>query len=394
MKAVLPLLALAAWSMALGAEEPARPRIAVQEVNPWNHLNLNNDPDNFQFAIVTDRTGGHRPGIFEDAIGKLNLLQPEFVMSLGDLIEGYTDAGGRTQLRLKNDADVPLQLAGRFAAHPQLAGRPDSFAVVLAPNSVQLVELEVKAGRPEAVEDLKPLILDWRAEYQQEEVKLPLIEGKSRVVVARTYALPRREQAIAVDGDLGDWHDLPYQVNEPAAINGTAASWTGPADCAWRFGVALGKTHLYIGIETTDDRPVYLGKQAWEQDGVEVRVDGRSDPERSANRGEDDESMKAQVFVGLSPAHPPSQMIAYRAERLQELGVQAICVPTPKGHNTEIAIPLAYIAERQGEDWQAFRLNIAVDDFDEPAGPLAQLWWQPDWRDLDNFAASGTFRKE
>ncbi len=27
-------------------------------VHPWSHLEVNNDPDNFQFAIVTDRTGG------------------------------------------------------------------------------------------------------------------------------------------------------------------------------------------------------------------------------------------------------------------------------------------------------------------------------------------------
>ncbi|RLD68525.1 MAG: hypothetical protein DRI95_02725 [Bacteroidetes bacterium] len=59
-------------------------------VAPWTSLNLNNDPAKFQFAIVTDRTGGHRPGIFMDAVHKLNLLQPEFVMSVGDLIEGYT----------------------------------------------------------------------------------------------------------------------------------------------------------------------------------------------------------------------------------------------------------------------------------------------------------------
>ena len=59
-------------------------------VFPWSHLEVNNDPDNFQFAIVTDRTGGHRPGVFMDAVNKLNLLQPEFVMSVGDLIEGYT----------------------------------------------------------------------------------------------------------------------------------------------------------------------------------------------------------------------------------------------------------------------------------------------------------------
>ncbi len=58
--------------------------------SPWTGTKLNNDPNNFQFAIVSDRTGGVRPGIFETAVEKLNLLQPEFVMSVGDLIMGYT----------------------------------------------------------------------------------------------------------------------------------------------------------------------------------------------------------------------------------------------------------------------------------------------------------------
>ncbi len=43
----------------------------------------------FRFAIVSDRTGGARPGVFERAIDELNLLQPEFVISVGDLVEGY-----------------------------------------------------------------------------------------------------------------------------------------------------------------------------------------------------------------------------------------------------------------------------------------------------------------
>lgn len=59
------------------------------EPRPWTSLELNNDPDAFQFAIVSDRTGGARPGVFESAVGKINLLQPEFVMSIGDLIEGH-----------------------------------------------------------------------------------------------------------------------------------------------------------------------------------------------------------------------------------------------------------------------------------------------------------------
>ncbi len=58
---------------------------------PWTHLRFRNDPDNFQFAIVSDNTGGMRQGVFESAVVKLNLMQPEFVMCVGDLIEGYTD---------------------------------------------------------------------------------------------------------------------------------------------------------------------------------------------------------------------------------------------------------------------------------------------------------------
>lgn len=52
---------------------------------------FNDGDDVFRFGIISDRTGGMRPGIFEDAVDKLELLQPEFVMSVGDLIEGDTE---------------------------------------------------------------------------------------------------------------------------------------------------------------------------------------------------------------------------------------------------------------------------------------------------------------
>ncbi len=57
---------------------------------PWTRLNFNDDPAHFQFVVVSDRTGGVRPGVFEEATRKINLLQPEFVISVGDLITGQT----------------------------------------------------------------------------------------------------------------------------------------------------------------------------------------------------------------------------------------------------------------------------------------------------------------
>ncbi|WP_299780604.1 PA14 domain-containing protein [uncultured Formosa sp.] len=61
-----------------------------EEKKPWTDKPFYNDPNNFQFAIVSDRTGGHREGVFGKGLEKINQLYPEFVMSVGDLIEGYT----------------------------------------------------------------------------------------------------------------------------------------------------------------------------------------------------------------------------------------------------------------------------------------------------------------
>jgi hypothetical protein len=63
--------------------------------NPVTHLDFNNDPADFQFAIVSDRTGGHRARVFSRAVEQLNLLQPEFVVCVGDLIEGYSEDKSR-----------------------------------------------------------------------------------------------------------------------------------------------------------------------------------------------------------------------------------------------------------------------------------------------------------
>ena len=73
-------------------------QIRVDSKNPWTSLALNNQPRNFQFAIITDRTGGHRPGVFAAAVKKINLMQPEFVISVGDLIEGYSEDKGQWAL--------------------------------------------------------------------------------------------------------------------------------------------------------------------------------------------------------------------------------------------------------------------------------------------------------
>lgn len=65
----------------------------MSKAKPWTSENFKNNPDNFQFAIIGDRTGGANvQGTFKLAMDQLNLLQPEFVINVGDIIEGYADS--------------------------------------------------------------------------------------------------------------------------------------------------------------------------------------------------------------------------------------------------------------------------------------------------------------
>ncbi|MCA6079073.1 metallophosphoesterase family protein [Fulvivirga sedimenti] len=61
------------------------------ENQPWTHLNFDGHPDQFSFAVISDLYGGERPGIFDVAIEQVNLLHPELILTVGDLIDGGTE---------------------------------------------------------------------------------------------------------------------------------------------------------------------------------------------------------------------------------------------------------------------------------------------------------------
>ena len=59
------------------------------EKKPWTHLDFGDRQGmDFSFGIISDRTGRPTPGIFEGAIQTFNRMRPEFVISVGDFIEG------------------------------------------------------------------------------------------------------------------------------------------------------------------------------------------------------------------------------------------------------------------------------------------------------------------
>ncbi len=57
---------------------------------PWTHESFDAGDDKFTFAVFADLSGGERDRVFEIAVAQLNLLRPELIMNVGDLIEGVS----------------------------------------------------------------------------------------------------------------------------------------------------------------------------------------------------------------------------------------------------------------------------------------------------------------
>ena len=476
------------------------------EATPWTHLDFNNDPENFQFAIVTDRTGGHRPGVFLQGVDRVNLLRPEFVMSVGDLIEGYTEnldeierqwrefdgfvgalempffyvagnhdvsnqvmeqawarrfgrlyyhfvyrdvlflalhsedgasghissaqlayvnqtlranadvrwtlvflhkplwqfqseqngwaavarllegrrhtvyAGHRhrylsdrshgaehivlgtmgarnrrrganfgefdhfmwvtmtdagpvmanlmldgvwdsnvvtqrrrtllrpitagaavrtagivvdgpvfdragTTLRLTNDADVPMHVALGVAPDPMVTTSITDLTTTIAPNSVELVPLEVVAKTPMAVQEVTPLAVNWTIRYKLDGELNPLeTRGTHRIVIDAVQAL-RPSAGVRVDGLLDDWTRLGPDRVAPGQVQTTNDGWRGADDASFRFGVTYDEAHVYIGVDVVDDTVVINPRRNFRrQDSLLVQFDGR--PAADRRRGE------------------------------------------------------------------------------------------------------------
>jgi 3',5'-cyclic AMP phosphodiesterase CpdA len=66
----------------------------------------------FRFVVLSDRTGGHTPGVYADVIDEINLLNPDFVVTVGDHIEGY----GEDYDHSLAEWDSLLVLTGRLEA--------------------------------------------------------------------------------------------------------------------------------------------------------------------------------------------------------------------------------------------------------------------------------------
>ncbi len=297
------------------------------------------------------------------------------------LVDGKSFNRADVKLTFTNDSDVPLHAQGTLPASGVLHAEPDSFDVRVEPKQEKTVSVKLETGKPSSIDGLAPMPVKWTASFEPPGRNPLRVPREDVLGVEELAPCPAHPAPVVIDGNLDEWKSFPF--SKPSA---------NPQDLSYQFAVEHDDKFVYIAVKTTDDHAILNpDKEPWSQDGIEVRFDARPEPQRSQGRGHYE--FKDILVISMSPGVTPDKMVLYSADQLPP-GVKAVCMKTATGHNTEIAIPVSYLNQKQGGDWKQFRMNIAVDDFDEVAGPLKALWWRPDWRSANTFAGSGTFDRK
>jgi len=276
-----------------------------------------------------------------------------------------------------------------------LDASPSSFSVSLKPGDVKKESICFRPDASLPSPTLPKVSVDWEVSCKF-PLGMPLEAAGTRpIFLKRDWTCPRRQEPVKVDGLLDDWDTLPLICSYKPRAWDSPSAWESPEDSSFSFAVEHDDEALYIAVRVTDDsvrrRVKYPEHKPWYQDGIEIRLDARTDPERSLNRGDSAVDDFAQVC--LSPKTKDHEFLLYPSNSHPE-GLECASIENDGGFTAELIIPASYLDEKQGRPWTEFRLNVAVDDFDLGSESISQLWWRPDWRKLLNFDGSGTFSRE
>lgn len=176
----------------------------------------------FHIAVLSDRTGGHVPGIYERVIDEINLLGPDLVVTVGDHIEGY----GEDFDRVRAEWDSLLPVLGRLTAPVRMTpGNHDIWSDGAEPVYVEKTGLQpyysfdqmgvhfviLDTGRLESSAEVTGAQLEWL-----------LADLEANKGAARTFVFfhkPFWEQTLPA-GKPDPLHDIFVRHGVDAVFNG------------------------------------------------------------------------------------------------------------------------------------------------------------------------------
>lgn len=293
-------------------------------------------------------------------------------------------------VKFVNRSYIEMTVEAEVSAPEGLSAEPRVIRSVVAPRSEERVAVLLEAAEPVDAASVGPVEVEWKATLAIPGRETLTADGVARICVETLHELPRAKEAVTIDGDLSEWGALPFFMTEPAEVAPHGKEWAGPEDSLLKFAAASDDEYLYVAVEVSDDH-MLLGlpdSNVRRQDGVTVLVDARPREERA----EPSKDWAAYLHVLVNPGETVGAHRLAHEEAVPE-GIKIASVRSDQGHNTEIAFPLAALAERGGAEVKDVRINIRLHDRDTAGaeGGCVMLWWRPNWLGAGNYADSGTF---
>ncbi|REK22621.1 MAG: hypothetical protein DWQ42_16690 [Planctomycetota bacterium] len=291
--------------------------------------------------------------------------------------EGLTE--GRIDVRLTNQFDRPIQVAGKIEGLPLrgLTVDPVELELEAGPGESKSLSVKVQFGETIPFAELEQTV--FRAQVasvltddeaaaadvnQADEPVRPLrTEQTVPVVIDRRYPCATLAAEVSIDGDLDEWGELAHRTPTPPVLLGPAGQWQGNDDASLAFSFARDDKFLYLAARVTDDRVL-------DKDELMLMIDGRPIAVRSRQNS---------FFVGCYRAMFPA------VERNGEFDVfqfnerptkcRAAVKRVEGGYVVEAALPLELVTGPQGDDWHSFQCTPVALDVDDPQEqPVGVAW--------------------
>jgi predicted alpha/beta superfamily hydrolase len=195
------------------------------------------------------------------------------------------------------------------------------------------------------------------------------------------YTLGKSDTRVNIDGRLNDWKELKYScINEK------------DTSIRYKFDLKYDDTFLYVAIKVFDHFVSLDSTDGYKRrDRIVLSVDAQKEPVRSLNKGLS--PWISFLQIGMAPGKVVNQMLLERVAFEKKLpdDLKAVSIIDADGYLSEVAIPLSYIKERQGENWDGIRLNIYQKKVNPADGSNRRYYWRPDWKSKENYYGSGSF---
>lgn len=282
---------------------------------------------------------------------------------------------GNMLVRFINDENLPMTVKVESTNSSDIVLVPDSSRMVIPPNSRKELKVQVWSPRGKISEPARlKLLVGLQAEGEQAIIEYPY---NYLVKPIPYYELTKSRNAVTIDANLEEWKELTYQF---IAEDGVTEVW---------FDVKYDDEFLYMAAQVEDAMVYSTGKgAAWRQDNVALGFNAEKSSQSALSVGRD--WYRDEFLQLITPAYDTVPSVTYR--EMPE-GSQVKCVRTESGYQAELAVPISYIEEKQGENWKSIRVNVGIDNTQNGIEVIRSSW-QPGWRDSDNILGSGLFWRQ